>query len=186
MRRQPHVDANVHVSLSVYEMTQRKKKVFLITGVIVLCLIVLREIGIVDVNLYKSAIRSNYTASKSQHNLGSEKRFSYVVKIKYEQETISSFTHNHDNLPQIEIEVILEKPIYSGNFAMPLIKNFRMTYRCAFSTTESPSGLMVNGSINGDITAKIQGICSRSKAKALAFEDAKKQIQSYLQKQLVQ
>lgn len=55
-----------------------------------------------------------------------------------------------------------------------------MTYRCTFTTTESPDGHEIEGTIKGKVEAAIHGYCSRIKAKELAFEQAEKQIASYL------
>lgn len=127
---------------------------------------------------------SSQSTSKSQTNPGKEKHFSYHLAIKYKNMTLHSHTHLYNNLPTIEIEATLEEPVYSGNIALPLIKNFKMTYQCKFTTIKSTSGHTVDGKIEGKVTAKIHGLCSHRKAKDLAFEEAKKKIASYFQKQL--
>jgi len=115
---------------------------------------------------------------------GHEKHFSYHLTVKHKNETLHNHTYLYNNLPLIEIEATLEDPVYSGNCVWPLVKNFKMTYQCKFTTTKSPSGHTVNGQIEGEVTARIHGLCSRRKAKELAFEEAKKQIASYFQEQL--
>jgi len=106
------------------------------------------------------------------------------VAIEYKNKTLHSHTHSYHNAPTIEIEATLEEPVYSGNNALPLVKNFMMTYHCGFTTVKSPSGHRVNGQIEGEVTAKVYGLCSHKKAKELASEEARKNIASYFQQQL--
>jgi hypothetical protein len=96
--------------------------------------------------------------------------------------TLANSTHSYNNLPPIEIEAVLDEPIYSGNYVLPLVKNFKMTYLCKFTTTKSSSGHEVEGKIKGEVEGKIRGYCSRRKAKELVFAEAEKQITSYFQK----
>jgi len=163
---------------------KRKKLALLVIGCVVLCLAVLREIGVVDVNLYRSALSTSQSSSKSQVRSGQEESFSFHLTLKHKNETLLNHSHSYNGLPPIEIEATLADPVYSGNCVLPLAKNFKLAYQCEFTTTKSPSGHEVNGKIEGQVTATIHGLCSRKKAKELAFDEAKKQIASYFQKQL--
>lgn len=163
---------------------KKKKRTLLIICGIVIGLVVLREIGIVDVNLPISKLSSSHKSSMSRSYSGQEKRFSYHLTVRHKDEIVFSHTLQYGNLPEIEIEAILEEPIYTGNFLVPLYKDFKMTYLCNYNTLKSPSGHKVAGKIEGEVNAKIYGLCSRRKAKELAFEKAKEQIVSYLQEQL--
>ena len=171
------------MTLEVKDM-KRKKLTLLVIGCVLLCLVVLREIGVVDVNLYKSILSTSQSSTKSQTNPGENKHFSYHLIVKHKLETLFRHTYMYDNLPPIEIEATQEAPVYSGNYVLPFVKNFKMTYQCEFTTTKSPSGHTVEGQLKGEVTAKVHGFCSRMKAKELAFEEAKKQIASYFQTQL--
>lgn len=159
----------------------KKKRILLIIGGVLVCLLILRETGVLDINLYHSAMTSSQSATKSQTNPGEEKRFSYHVVVNHKTQGVSGQMFHYDNLPPIEIEATLEDPVYSGNFVLPFVKNFEMTYQCEFTTTKSPSGHEVEGQIKGQVSAKIYGFCTRAKAKELAFEQATKQITSYFQ-----
>jgi hypothetical protein len=162
---------------------KRKKLALLVLGCVFLCLVILREIGLVDVNLYKSMLSTSQSSNMTQVNRGQEEHFRYHLTIKHNSETLHNHTHSYDNLPRIDIEVVLEEPSYSGNWVLPLVKTFKMTYQCEFTTKDTQNVHAVNGNIEGEVTAKIHGLCSRRKAKDLAFEEAKKQIASYFQKQ---
>ena len=161
---------------------KRGKRILLIVLCVLLCLFVLREIGIVDVNLYKSRLSNKYSHTKNHVNLGQEKHFSYHVTLKQGSEIIGNYQHSYDNLPQVEIEAVLDEPIYSGNYALPFVKNFKMTYLCNFTTMKSAGGHEIKGQIKGEVEGEIRGFCSRRKAKELAFEKAKKQMTDFCQK----
>lgn len=106
--------------------------------------------------------------------------------VKYKSETIFKHTHIYDGMhPPIEIEAELQDPLYSGYYALPLFKDFQMTYRCDFSSVKSSQTSTIKGKVAGKITARIHGFCSRAKAKKLALKEAKKQIKSYFQTQLM-
>jgi hypothetical protein len=162
----------------------RKRRALIVIGCLLLCFVVLREIGVVDTNLYKSTLSASQTAVIAQTSRGEEKHFSYHLAIKHENEMVDNHSHSYNNLPPIEIEATLEEPVYSGNCTLPFMKNFRMTYLCTFTTVKSPTERLVHGKINGEVTARIHGLCSRRKARELAFEEAKRQVVSYLQQQL--
>ncbi len=169
-----------HTTREMIDM-KRKKRVVLVLGGIILLLAALREIGVVDVHLHKSMLSASQFSTMGQSNSANEENFSYHMDLKYQEKTIHTFAHSAGKLPPIEIEAILEEPVYSGNSALPLFKNFKMTYECNYSTIKTSSGHTVQGEIEGEVVAKIYGFCSRRKAKELAFEKAKEQIADYLQ-----
>lgn len=162
----------------------KKKTALLVLGCVFLVLVVLPELGVLDINVYQSKRTAAQSVSLSQIHPGGEKHFSYHLTIKYKGETVHSQTHTYNNLPPIEIEGTLEEPVYSGNDVWPLVKNFEMVYRGAFTTAKPPQGHTVEGTIKGKVTTEIYGFCSRRKARELAFEEAKKQMASYFKKQL--
>ncbi len=161
-------------------------KKFHIILLIVCCLlwflIILRGLGIVDINFYQSMLSSQYSASKSQVNPGKEKNFSYHVTLKYKDKTLDSHFHLYDTNSPVEILAELDKVSYSGNYFLPLIKNFKMTYLCNIKTLESSNKNKVVGKIEGVVEGKIFGFCSRAKAKEIVFNEAKKNITSYTNK----
>jgi hypothetical protein len=162
---------------------KRKKAALLIIGCLIICLIVLRESGAIDASSYKSALSISQTSTVSRTGPGEGNHFSYHVVVMHNGQTLYGRTHfSQDNLPPIEIEATLGEPVYSGNCALPLMKNFKMAYQCEFKTVKSPGGTAVAGKIEGEVTAAIYGPCSRRKARALAFEDAKEQVISCFQK----
>jgi len=164
------------------------KRTLLITGSVlaglVVCVLVLREAGILDVHLYKSALSASQFASKSDINPGPEKHFSYTLTIKRGSQVLERSVHTWDNLPQMEIEAVIEEPVYSGSYSLPFVKSFTMTYRCTFDTTSSPTARKISGEIKGEVKATFHGLCTTGKAKELAFGEAKKQVASYLRQQL--
>ena len=106
-----------------------KKRIALIgVGCLFLCLVVLREIGVIDVNLYRSALAVSQTATMGQTTRGAENHFSYHLAVKSQNETLGSYFHSYNNLPPIEVEATLEEPVYSGNYLLPFAKTFRMTF----------------------------------------------------------
>ncbi|MHC4552780.1 MAG: hypothetical protein ACYSUT_08440 [Planctomycetota bacterium] len=161
---------------------KKKKLALLIIFCLLLSFFALRAVGIVDVNLYKSMLSCSHSITKSTVNPSQEKQFSYQVILKHGDKILENYSRSYNNHPPIKIEAILDDPIYSGNYSLPLVKNFKMTYLCTFTTTESSDGHEVEGKIKGKVEGEIQGFCSCKKAKELAFEEAKKEITSYLHK----
>ena len=161
---------------------KRNKQILLIIVGIFLCLFVLREIGIFDLHLYKSRMSSSHSSTLSQVKPGKEEHFSYHVTLKYSGETLDNYIHSYNNLPPTEIEAVLDEPLYSGNYVLPLVKNFKMTYLCKITTMKSLNGYKAEGKIEGEVEGRIHGLCSQRKAKELAVAEAKKQIASYFQK----
>lgn len=162
----------------------KRKKLFL--ALIVICglllgLGVLREVGVVDAAWYKSKMSTSQFTSKAQSG---PKELSYRLTIKHRDETLQNLSHSSNGRPPIDIEATLDEPVYSGNAGMPLVKNFKMKYQCTFKTPNPVDQQDVSGKIEGEVTAAIHGLCSRRKARELAFAEAKKQIMEYFQKQL--
>ena len=150
----------------------KKKRVLIIVGCLLACLLVLREFGIVDANLYTSKISASQSSSIRATHHGEEKSFSYQLTVKYQGETLTNLQHNYNDLPSIDIEATLAEPVYSGNYLLPIVKHFKMTYQCEFATTNATSTHTVQGKIEGKVVANIDGFCSRLKAKELALEEA--------------
>lgn len=163
---------------------KKKKKILRAIGCAFLALVLLREVGVLDLNFYQSKLSASQSSTLSQMRPGGRKQFSYHLTMKYGNKTIGRQTHTYNNLPPIEMEATLEEPVYSGNDVLPLAKHFDMTYRFKLTTAKPPQEHTVAGEINGKVTATIYGFCSRRKARELAFKEAKEQITSYLQSQL--
>ncbi len=163
-----------------------KKRVLIVLSGLLILLFILREVGILNVNLYTSAISASQKASMSHSHASSEEEgaFSYHLTVKHGKDTLFEHTLTHDGMPPIEIKVVLDEPEYSGNYVAPLFKNFTMPYHCTFSTPDSKGNHEIDGKIDGEVNARIRGLCSRAKAKQLAFDYAKDQITEYLTKQL--
>jgi len=127
---------------------------------------------------------SSQHASKNYESSGDESNFSYYLVMKHNDETIHSHTHIYNDKPQITIVAALEEPVYSGNYYLPFVKNFKMTYQCVYKTTKSESGQSVQGEIGGEISAEFSGLCTRKKAKELVFDHARKNVKKYLKDNL--
>ncbi|MFA6715520.1 MAG: hypothetical protein WCS27_09090 [Victivallaceae bacterium] len=163
-----------------------KKKILFIVGCVFVLSIILREIGIFDFNFYSFQMSSTQSSQKNQTNMGKKKGFSYHLVVKYKSETILNYTHLYTGThPPIEIKANLAEPVYSGNYALPFVKNFQITYQCNFASVKSSQNQTIKGKVEGTVTARIRGFCSRIKAKELAMNEAKKRIKSYFQTQLI-
>lgn len=163
----------------------KKKHIFLIAGCVLAGIVFFRESGILDINLYGSVISSSNKLTKKLTTPGKETRFSYNLTIKHGNGIIASHCHIYNSLAPIEIMAIISEPVvYSGNYYWPLVKDFKMKYQCEFTSSKAQTGFIVAGNINGEVNARISGFCSRNKAKALALEEARKQIVISLQNSL--
>ena len=162
-----------------------KLSLLIVVGILV-CVVILREVGCVDLCLYTSRISTSHSASKGESHSGNEKNFSYDLTIKYKDQTLQHFSHSYNSLPPIQIEAVMAEPTYSGNYYLPLVKNFTMKYQCQFETKKASDGRKVSGKIEGEVKATIRGLCSLVKAKELALKEANEQIASYFKNQLSQ
>jgi len=163
---------------------QRKKITIIVIACAALCILALRELGILDVNAYKSILDTSYSASLSRSNVQETTSLSYTVDIRHQQETLVSLTKTQNGSALLAIEAILEEPEYSGGYGYPLVKVFTMAYQCVITSSPTAEGQAVTGTINGEIEARITGFCTGRKAKALALEKAIQQIEDYLWQQL--
>jgi len=163
-----------------------QKPILLVIFSIIALLFVLREFGIWNANLYKSNLSVEQSAHKTQQTKsGDDKYFSYHLVIKDSSQTIFETTHYYETNKPIDIVAILDAPVYSGNYKLPFVKSFEMSYACSFSThTNSPSDRRIEGKVEGNVDTNIRGLCSRQKAKQIAYEKAKDQIQSYFKNQM--
>ena len=164
---------------------KKHMRILLVIGCAILCLEGLREFGVLDVNLYKSALSASQSATIAQSYTGEESHFSYHLTVNYRNAPLYADMHSYNNdVSPIEIAATFDEPVYSGNSLLPLAKDFKMTYQCKFTSAKSPGGRNVHGQIGGEVKAQIYGLCSRRKARELAFSEARQEIISYFQKQL--
>ncbi|MFP6596674.1 MAG: hypothetical protein VCC01_04395 [Candidatus Hydrogenedentota bacterium] len=151
----------------------------------------LRESGTLDWNLYKSEVTSESSTSKSGSLRGpanegpDSKHFSYRYSLEHEGAIIHQYSYDYGGMEPLIIEAVLDEPEYSGNYKWPFTKNFTMTYRCVFTTTEAAGEREVSGEMDGEVNVKIRGICSRLKSKKIAFDEATKYINNYLEKNIL-
>jgi len=108
---------------------QRKKITIIVIACAALSLLALRELGVVDVNAYKSILDSSYSANLSRSNMQETTSVSYTVDIKQQQETLVSLTKTQNGSAPLAIEAILEEPEYSGGDGFPFVKVFTMAYK---------------------------------------------------------
>ena|GEM_PF-1852467 len=163
---------------------KRKKITIIAIACAALCILALRELGVVDVNAYKSILDSSYSANLSRSNVQETTSVNYTVEIRHQQETLVSLTKTQHGSTTLAIEAILEEPEYSGEYGYPLVKVFTMDYQCVITSSPTADGQAITGTINGEIEARITGFCTGRKAKALALEEAVQQIEGYLRQQL--
>jgi hypothetical protein len=158
------------------------KLVLILLGVF--CFVVLRSWG-VDLKLYKAALVASQQTSRTDVTpAGQEKNYSYRVSLKCGHRMLGDYWHRNTNAPMIYIEAVMDEPVYSGNYYMPFVKNFTMSYTCTFATAMSFSGRKVEGTIKGTIAASVYGLCGQRLAKRLAFNRAVEGIMSHFRKDL--
>jgi hypothetical protein len=163
-------------------MRYKKRRILLLILILVLLLNVLRLVGIIDFNLYRSSINSNQTASIAN----STKLGTYRIEFEYNNKII--YTHNiiKDNQESIPVVVEIEEYNFTGNYYMPFFKKFTTTYKCTFKTSNMSSGNaftgenQIRGEVEGTVISEIKGICSIKKAKDLAIEKAFVSMKDYV------
>ena len=161
-----------------YKILLASKRVRLIVGCVVLCLILLREVGILDVSKYQSTLSTTFDSSAITIYQGKAHEIGFTMTLSCDGETIFARNYIRGDTQPIVVKAILTAPIYTGNTFLPFVKNFTALYTCEYSTVDSPTGHELSGTISGDIDASIIGLCTRRKAKALAFEAILKNIES--------
>lgn len=150
--------------------------------IFVTLLIVLRLVGIIDLNLYSSSINSCQSATIAS----SKKLGTYRIEFEYNNKNI--YTHMIMNNTEEIVPVIvkIEGYKFTGNYFMPFYKKFTATYKCTFKTPNMSTNNVfteenqISGKVEGTVEAEIKGICSIKKAKDLVIEKAFNSMKDYV------
>lgn len=152
-----------------------KKKVVIIIAVIICIIVILRQIGWLDLNLYKSEIGINQSIATSK-NIGSSESYSFNLTLKHQESILGIYTYEDGKTPKTSIECRIGDITYSGNYRLPFYKVFKVNYKCDTVTVESVSDVNVHGTVQGEINAKIIGLCSVRKVKEIVFNEITKSV----------
>jgi hypothetical protein len=161
-------------------MVVMKKKIIIVVAFILGITIILNQIGWLDINLYKSELGSNQSLYTSKKNIGTKESFSFNLTFKNQDKIQAQHTYEDGKSPPISIECRLEEMVYSGNYRLPFYKVFKVEYKCNIITVEPDSGKSVEGKVEGDINAKIIGLCNSKKVKDIVLKEITKSIMNIL------
>lgn len=163
-------------------MKKYRNKLIIFILSCILVLILLRSFGVIDLNLYKSELKSNENASMGLvGELGS-----YDIVFEYNGKTVYNYSVLRNNIEPIPVRVKINSYKYNGNYYMPFFKKFSMEYNCTFSTTKDANSKVfegngdLDGKIEGIIQAEVKGLCSIRKAKVISEEKALEAIRKYV------
>lgn len=164
--------------------TFSSKRILLIAVALLLCVIVLREAGFVDLNFYKSTMSTQFNASKGmQHSGGKGAKQSWDITIRDGDDEVFAHTFLHESDTLIIVSGELGTPEFTGNYYYPLLKRFEMACRLEFTGADETDRATVEGAMDIEISAEIRGFCTRSKARSLAIEEANKTVAKYFNEQ---
>jgi hypothetical protein len=158
------------------------RRATLALAITVVLLFIAREIGWLDFSLHTSVISATHTLGLNRSQMGTDEGFSYNFSLLQGEEVLYAYNNSMDGSEPMEIKALLDAPVFTGNTAMPFVKDFKMEYICNFSTVKSPNDSNLSGSISGTVNARILGFCSRRAARQRALDSAIKHIQSEVEK----
>ena len=163
---------------------KRKRWLLLVVVAFLLLVIFLRELGVLDWNLYKSEVATDRVATSVLNTpVGAGPAVSYDLSISYESEQISTTSHRVGGTPTLEIDVDLV-PTVSGNYWVPFYKSFSVEYSTSFESSAEDTQYSLHGDITGSVDLTIIGLCTRRKALELAREEIVGGTQDYFEDQL--
>lgn len=156
------------------------RKKIIITFSLILCVVViLRQVGLLDINLYKSQIGTNQSIITSK-GTDSKEKYSFHMVFKNQDKILGEHIYDDGKSLPINIESNLLEVNYSGNYRLPFFKSFKVKYKCDIRTLNSTSDVNVSGKIEGEINAKFIGLCSVRKVKAVILEEITKSVMNGL------
>ncbi|MHC4498380.1 MAG: hypothetical protein ACYS9T_04700 [Planctomycetota bacterium] len=169
----------------------RTKKAVLIMGVLILVITVLRESGIVDINLYQTKSQEDYTSSITRRNTPDHYPFEgFTINlndnidsgIKKALEKIKGSPDKNGltfNITSFEEEI-------TGPLYLPLYKTPRASYECEFEAKGQHNSREFNlsGKVSGDVKFQILFICSGNKARGLIYQAIAKHITKTFENEL--
>lgn len=160
-----------------------KKKIIIVVTFILVAIIVFRQIGWLDINLYKSQIGINQSIA-THKNTDSKESYSFNLAFKYQDKIISQYAYDDGKSPRISIDCCLEEVNYSGNYRLPFFKTFKVKYKCSVTSVKSASGINPGGTVEGNIDARIIGLCSSKKVKDIILKEITRLVMDVLPQNL--
>lgn len=151
---------------------KKKHKILFVAALVLVAVLALREIGVIDVHLYKSQSKSNHTETMATQGSTSG---SYDVMINWKKKNNEPYNAN-ENI----IVVNLIKFDVSGNSWLPFYKNATVSYGFGYSTKSGN----IKGDIHGEVTMRASGICSHKRFVELFKKDIEKSINKYFEERL--
>jgi hypothetical protein len=144
-----------------------------------------REVGLLGLNFHKIDTDASLTLSHHTERNGTpEGPLSFRARILRGERLWLEHTRVILRAPRIEIEGQLDEVTFTGNDWLPFMKNFTLEYSGDLATVapteESP--IQFAGTIEGSLTMRIRGFCSRREARRLALDGARERVQKALQK----
>ena len=151
---------------------KKKHKIILVAVLIITVSFVVREIGIIDVNLYKSQSNTTYTQTMAKQG-NTSGSFTVVINWKPGEHASDSANENVITANLTELKV-------AGNTWLPFYKNANASYHFEYSTHSGN----ISGDLKGQVAMSVSGLCSRKKLVELIKKDVEKHINQYFQQQL--
>jgi len=161
-----------------------RKRVLLLVVVASLLLVALRELGVLNLNYYKSEVATDRVGISGLITPpGAGSSLSYDLIIFYDGEYVSSSSHQIGGAPRLEIEVDVI-PEVSGNYWAPLYKSFTIEFSTFYESATLDSQYVLSGDVTGTTQVTVIGLCTRHKALELARDEVVEVIRAYFEGQL--
>lgn len=181
---------------NAHQLGLNRRRVILISLMILVLVIVLRESGVVDLSLYRSTSNAMYSESFNRGIPGSDSRYTKLVElvVVHDGETVYRNSINLGTVPEgkSEAEGItvpmrgeLEITQTGGNAFIPLRKTLEFEYSCTLTDDAPVEGYDVSIEMSGNVAMKIEGLCSRTKALKLAQDEVYSQMAGILDKKQI-
>ncbi len=151
---------------------KKKHKIILVAVLVIIVSLIMREMGIIDVNLYKSQSKATHTQTMARRGNTSG---SFTVVINWKRSE-----HEADGANENVISVNLSKFEVAGSTWLPFYKNAKASYAFDYGT---PGG-NIGGDLKGKVAMRVSGLCSHKKLVELIKKKVEKQINQYFQQQL--
>ncbi len=165
-----------------------KKKMTIGILVVFITLLIIREVGIIDVNLYKTEVNKNFTAtlvrSCYSESVGKEettigKDISYYYDLYNNDEKLIE-TNYIGNKYSIKLNAFIVTGKFEGNYYLPLYKKFKVSYTVKIENAQQSDKSKINGDMSGTVEVLIKGVCSKIKAKEIANDSIILEVRKYL------
>jgi len=151
---------------------KKKHKIVLVAVLIIIVSLVMREMGIIDFNLYKSQSNAKYTQTMAKRG-DTSGSFTVVINWRREGQEPDAANENVITANLTELKV-------AGNTWLPFYKNAKTSYRFDYNTLTGN----IKGNLKGEVTMRVLGMCSHRKLVGLIKKEAEKQINQYFEERL--